>query len=56
MFLMDHIDDVIQAELPNSEDPNLKTLFDIVSKHMIHGPCGHYNPNCVCMNEGKCTN
>ena len=49
---MDHIDDVISAELP---DPKFKQLFEIVSKQMIHGPCGHSNINCVCMNEGKCT-
>jgi 3'-phosphoadenosine 5'-phosphosulfate sulfotransferase (PAPS reductase)/FAD synthetase len=21
---------------------------------MIHGPCGHYNLKCVCMNADKC--
>ena len=52
---MDHIDDIISAELPDPNDPKMKKLFNIVSKQMIHGPCGHFNPKCVCMNEGKCT-
>ena len=52
---MDHIDDIISAELPDPTDIKMKKLFDIVSKQLIHGPCGHYNPKCVCMNEGKCS-
>ena len=50
MYLMDHIDDLISAELPDSTDPKSKKLYDIVIKNMIHGPCGHYNLKCVCMN------
>ena len=38
---MDHIDDLIGAELPIPNDSKLKTLFEIVSKQMIHSPCGH---------------
>jgi hypothetical protein len=55
MYLMDHIDDLISAELPDSNDPKSKKLYDIVVKNMIHGPCGHYNPNCVCMVDGNCS-
>lgn len=47
------IDKIISAELPNQEeDPE---LFDLVSKHMIHGPCGTINLNSTCMNNNQCT-
>lgn len=45
-------DRITCAELPNRVlHPE---LFDLVSTHMIHGPCGSLNPNCVCMKNGKC--
>ena len=47
------IDKIITAELP---DPNTDPeLFRIVSTTMIHGPCGHINPNSPCMKDGRCT-
>ena len=47
------IDSVISAELPDPEvDPG---LFAIVTKNMIHGPCGRYNLQSPCMKDGKCT-
>lgn len=47
------IDKIISAELPDQrEDP---ILFDIIQKHMIHGPCGVLNPKSPCMKDGICT-
>jgi hypothetical protein len=47
------IDDFICAELPDpTEDPE---LFEVVTKNMIHGPCGNLNPNSPCLRDGKCT-
>ncbi|XP_060881727.1 uncharacterized protein LOC132953221 [Metopolophium dirhodum] len=39
----DQIDSVITAEIPNKEED--QELYDIVVKHMIHGPCGAFNHN-----------
>ena len=50
----DQIDSVISAELPDpQQDPR---LFDIITKTMIHGPCGAINPDAPCMEDKKkCT-
>ncbi|VDM97175.1 unnamed protein product, partial [Onchocerca ochengi] len=46
-------DDVICAEIP---DPDIdKNLYEIVTKNMIHGPCGTLNPTSPCMIDGKCS-
>ena len=48
------IDQLVKAELP--EDPLLEPLlYKSVSRHMIHGPCGPYNPNAPCMVNGVCS-
>ncbi|GFT06464.1 ATP-dependent DNA helicase [Trichonephila clavipes] len=46
------IDEIISAEIPDIEVD--KDLYDIVSKNMIHGPCGSLNNNSPCLSDGKC--
>ncbi|XP_026481793.1 uncharacterized protein LOC113388840 [Ctenocephalides felis] len=47
------IDSVISAEIPNKNvDQNLHA---IITKHVIHGPCGVFNNNSTCMTDGKCS-
>jgi hypothetical protein len=46
------IDNIISAQWP---DPEMNPeLFDAVKKFMVHGPCGHFNPNAPCMKDNKC--
>lgn len=48
-----YIDNYISAEIPN---PNIdQLLHNIVVQQMIHGPCGHLNPNSPCMQNNSCT-
>ena len=49
----DDIDRLICAEIPDqNEEPE---LYEIVKSCMMHGPCGPFNPDCICMDRGKCT-
>ena len=47
------IDNVISAEIPDPQGDPL--LHAIVTKNMIHGPCGHLNRSSPCMVDGKCS-
>jgi hypothetical protein len=44
-LLPPQIDTIVSAQLPNPGTP----LFDLVSKFMVHGPCGHHNPKAPCI-------
>jgi hypothetical protein len=46
------IDTKISAQFPDAETD--LEYFQFVTKHMIHGPCGHLNPGHYCMNAGEC--
>lgn len=46
-------DKVVSAEIPDREQN--PQLYDSVASHMMHGPCGNLNFNCVCMQDGVCT-
>ena len=49
----ENIDLVISAEIPDPlTDP---ILYEIVTQHMIHGPCSHHNPTAPCMENGVCS-
>ena len=46
------VDRLVSAEIP---DPQLHPDFhDTVKRHMMHGPCGDLDPQCVCMENGQC--
>ncbi|XP_020262380.1 uncharacterized protein LOC109838340 [Asparagus officinalis] len=48
----DHYDKYVSAEIPNQyENP---ILYELVKKHMMHGPCGELNTKNVCMQNGEC--
>ncbi|XP_023239126.1 LOW QUALITY PROTEIN: uncharacterized protein LOC111637795 [Centruroides sculpturatus] len=47
------IDKIVKAEIPDKETS--PRLFEIVTKHMIHGPCGKRNPSSPCMVDSDCT-
>ena len=44
---------VVCAEIPDKQ--TFPELYQIVTKLMMHGPCGVANPNSPCMEDDKCT-
>src|SRR5262249_1676484 len=47
------VDRVFSAQIP---DPQTHPrLHQLVTKLMVHGPCGEANPNATCMKDGKCS-
>lgn len=48
----EEIDQILSAEIL---DPSIdRELFNIVTSHMIHGPCRTFNMISPCMEDGKC--
>ncbi|XP_057730010.1 uncharacterized protein LOC130945295 [Arachis stenosperma] len=53
MQTIEIMDRVISAELP---DPTrFPKLYSVVTKYMIHGPCGKLRPSSPCMRNGGCS-
>ncbi|GBN34655.1 hypothetical protein AVEN_239486-1 [Araneus ventricosus] len=48
----EHIDKFVRAEIPSPIE-NLR-LHEIVTKCLMHGPCGIENPGTFCMEAGQC--
>ncbi|XP_076888979.1 uncharacterized protein LOC143539586 [Bidens hawaiensis] len=47
------IDNFVSSEIPdNFTEPD---LYQLVSDHMLHGPCGEANPSCSCMIDRECS-
>lgn len=47
------VDSVVSAQIP---DPVTQpVLYEVITKNMVHGPCGAEKPNAKCMADGRCT-
>ena len=46
-------DSIVCVEIPDKD--TFPELYTIVTKFMMHGPCGIANHNSPCMEDGKCT-
>jgi hypothetical protein len=47
------VDSIVSAQIP---DPVTQpVLYGIITKSMVHGPCGDINPDAKCMVDGKCS-
>ena len=51
----DDIDARVCAEYPLDPFGRQQELFKTIHAGMVHGPCGHRNPNAPCMEGGRCT-
>ncbi|WJX28192.1 DNA helicase [Trifolium repens] len=47
------INHIISAEIPNPHSQ--KELYNLVKKHMMHGPCGQSNESSPCMRNNRCS-
>jgi len=48
----DEVDNIVSAEIPKKYE--FPRLYSIISKQMIHGPCGEINMKSPCMENGLC--
>jgi len=47
------VDSAVSAQIP---DPVTQpVLYEVITKNMVHGPCGAEKPNAKCMADGRCT-
>ena len=46
-------DEIVCADIPDKD--RFPELCIVVTKFMMHGPCGIDRPNSPCMDQGKCT-
>lgn len=53
LLTAEDVDNVVCAFLPDPATE--RRLFECVTKHMIHGPCGMLNPNSPCMVDNSCS-
>ncbi|XP_025192330.1 uncharacterized protein LOC112592482, partial [Melanaphis sacchari] len=53
LLTAEDVDDVVCACLPDPETD--RRLFNSVTSHMIHGPCGQLNRNSPCMVDNTCS-
>jgi hypothetical protein len=49
----DDINQIISAEIPNPQTQ--KELYNLVTKHMMHGPCGVPGINSPCIKNDRCS-
>jgi hypothetical protein len=50
---VDDIDSIVSAEIPDPiQQPH---LYNVITRCMVHGPCGSIKPNARCMKNGKCS-
>ena len=47
------VDDIVSAQIPDPVAHPL--LYETVTKHIVHGPCGPGHPSSVCMVNGVCS-
>jgi len=47
------VDSVVSAQIPNPVTQPI--LYEVITKNMVHGPCGAEKPSAKCMADGRCT-
>lgn len=51
MYTTEEYDNIVCAKIPDKKAN--AHLFNMVVKHMFHGPCGELIPEHVCMKNGN---